>query len=40
VVALEARADDAATRSLLQAINHHETAIALEAERAFLTVLD
>ena len=40
VVAIEARADDAATRALLQAINHDETAIALAAERAFLAVLD
>ena len=40
VVAIEACADDAATRALLDAINHANTAIALVAERAFLTVLD
>jgi hydroxymethylbilane synthase len=40
VVAIEARADDAATRALLDAINHSETATALIAERAFLAVLD
>jgi hydroxymethylbilane synthase len=40
IVAIETRADDAATRKLLDAINHAETAIALTAERAFLKVLD
>jgi hydroxymethylbilane synthase len=40
VVAIEARADDAATRALLDAINHVDTAIALDAERVFLAVLD
>jgi hydroxymethylbilane synthase len=40
IVAIEARADDGATRALLDAINHGETAIALAAERAFLAVLD
>jgi hydroxymethylbilane synthase len=40
VVAIEARANDGATRALLDAINHGETAIALAAERAFLAVLD
>jgi hydroxymethylbilane synthase len=40
IVAIEARADDRATRALLDAINHEETAIALTAERAFLAVLD
>jgi hydroxymethylbilane synthase len=40
IVAIETRADDAATRKLLAAINHTETAIALTAERAFLKVLD
>ncbi len=40
VVALEARADDATTRAALDAINHADTATALAAERAFLTVLD
>jgi hydroxymethylbilane synthase len=40
IVAIEARADDRATRAALEAINHAETAIALAAERAFLAVLD
>jgi hydroxymethylbilane synthase len=40
IVAIETRADDAATRALLAAIDHAESAIALTAERAFLTVLD
>jgi hydroxymethylbilane synthase len=40
IVAIETRADDAATRNLLDAINHAETATALVAERAFLAVLD
>jgi hydroxymethylbilane synthase len=40
IVAIETRADDAATRTLLDAINHAETATALAAERAFLEVLD
>jgi len=40
IVAIETRAGDAATRKLLDAINHAETAIALTAERAFLKVLD
>jgi hydroxymethylbilane synthase len=40
IVAIETRADDSATRTLLDAINHPETATALSAERAFLAVLD
>jgi hydroxymethylbilane synthase len=40
IVAIEARTHDSATRALLAAINHAETAIALAAERAFLAVLD
>jgi hydroxymethylbilane synthase len=40
IVALEARADDARTRALLDRINSPDDAIALAAERAFLTVLD
>jgi hydroxymethylbilane synthase len=40
IVAIETRADDAATRKLLAAIDHAETATALIAERAFLGVLD
>ena len=40
IVALEARADDARTRAMLDRINSPDDAIALAAERAFLTVLD
>jgi hydroxymethylbilane synthase len=40
IVAIEARADDARTRALLDRINGPDDAIALAAERAFLTVLD
>jgi hydroxymethylbilane synthase len=40
IVAIETRADDGATRKLLDLINHAETATALTAERAFLKVLD
>jgi hydroxymethylbilane synthase len=40
IVAIEARQNDSATRALLDAINHTETATALIAERAFLAVLD
>ena len=40
IVAIETRADDRATRTLLDAINHGETATVLAAERAFLAVLD
>jgi hydroxymethylbilane synthase len=40
IIAIEARAADAATRRLLDALNHAETAVALSAERAFLGVLD
>ena len=40
IVAIETRADDTRTRTLLDAINHPETATALAAERAFLAVLD
>jgi hydroxymethylbilane synthase len=40
IVAIETRADDAATRARLGPIDHAETAIALTAERAFLAVLD
>jgi hydroxymethylbilane synthase len=40
IIAIEARADDAHTFSLLRAIDHADTAVALAAERAFLTVLD
>jgi hydroxymethylbilane synthase len=40
IVAIEVRADDDATRALLEKVNHAETAIALSAERAFLAVLD
>jgi hydroxymethylbilane synthase len=40
IIAIEARADDARTLSLLRAIDHAETLTALGAERAFLAVLD
>ena len=40
IIAIEARADDARTLSLLRAIDHAESATALVAERAFLAVLD
>ena len=40
IIAIETRADDARTRDLLAAIDHAESATALTAERAFLTVLD
>jgi len=40
VIAIEARADDAETRALLDAVTHADTATALIAERAFLAVLD
>jgi hydroxymethylbilane synthase len=40
IVALEARADDARTRAMLDRINSPDDATALAAERAFLTVLD
>jgi hydroxymethylbilane synthase len=40
IVALEARRDDAQTRARLDAITAPDDAIALAAERAFLTVLD
>jgi hydroxymethylbilane synthase len=39
-IGIEIRADDAGTRSLLEPINHSDTAAALLAERAFLAVLD
>jgi hydroxymethylbilane synthase len=40
VIAIESRADDARTRGLIDPINHADSATALAAERAFLTVLD
>ena len=39
-IAIETRADDAATRALVSKINDADTATALAAERAFLAVLD
>jgi hydroxymethylbilane synthase len=39
-IGIETRADDAATRALVAAINDPDTATALAAERAFLAVLD
>lgn len=40
IIAIESRDDDSATRSLLAAINHADSMIALTVERAFLTELD
>jgi len=40
IIAIEARADDAATRALLDAMSDAEAMTALVAERAFLAVLD
>jgi len=40
IIAIEAREDDNATRSLLAPLNHADTATALSAERAFLALLD
>lgn len=39
-IGIETRADDENTRTMLAAINHPATAVALAAERAFLAVLD
>ena len=39
-IGIETRADDAATRALVAAIDDPDTATALAAERAFLAVLD
>ena len=39
-IAIETRADDAATRALVAAVDDADTACALAAERAFLAVLD
>jgi hydroxymethylbilane synthase len=39
-IAIETRADDAATRALVAAADHADTACAIAAERAFLAVLD
>jgi hydroxymethylbilane synthase len=39
-IALEIRADDEATATLLGAVNHQETALCVTAERAFLARLD
>jgi hydroxymethylbilane synthase len=40
IIAIEARAGDAATHALLAPLDHGDTATALAAERAFLAVLD
>jgi hydroxymethylbilane synthase len=40
IIALEARGDDERTLALLAGVNHADTAAALTAERAFLTVLE
>ncbi len=39
-IGLETRADDTRTRNMLAPVNHADTATALDAERAFLAVLD
>jgi hydroxymethylbilane synthase len=39
-IGIETRADDARTRDLVRAIDHADTRMAVEAERAFLAVLD
>jgi hydroxymethylbilane synthase len=39
-IAIEIRDNDARTRDLLTSIDHADTSVALEAERAFLAVLD
>jgi hydroxymethylbilane synthase len=39
-IAIETRADDAATRALIAKIDHADTSTAVAAERAFLAVLD
>lgn len=39
-IALEIRADDAATRDVLAKVDHADTSVALACERAFLAVLD
>jgi hydroxymethylbilane synthase len=39
-IAIETRVEDAATRDLVAAVNHADTATAVSAERAFLAVLD
>lgn len=39
-IAITVRADDHTTRTRIGAILHHDTAVALAAERAFLAVLD
>jgi hydroxymethylbilane synthase len=40
VIAIEARADDEATRAILDTFGHADSMTALTAERAFLSVLD
>src|SRR5262249_4065536 len=40
IIAIEARADDARTRDLLERVNAADDLIALTTERAFLAVLD
>ena len=39
-ICIEIRSDDQETRSLLSKINHHETELTIETERAFLRALD
>jgi hydroxymethylbilane synthase len=40
VIGIECREDDTATRALLEALDHRETALCVAAERAFLAALD
>ena len=40
IIALQIRRDDAEARRLLEAINDHDTLLALRAEREFLRLLD
>jgi hydroxymethylbilane synthase len=40
IIALQVRSDDAATTTLVDAVNHRETLLCLEAEREFLRLLD
>jgi hydroxymethylbilane synthase len=39
-IGIETRGDDSATRDILAALNHEQTAIAVNCERAFLAALD
>jgi porphobilinogen deaminase len=39
IVALQLRADDAATRGVIEPLNHHDTMLCLRGEREFLRLL-